>query len=132
MTAQQLELHDEFETRGAAGPAGHRLAPGKTNVMAVRAVRELGRTPSACDVMAAGRDLDPPEASAIPYAVRTLLDELTIPPVVRARRRGGRDRADDRRGRGRLRRSDRRRPRPIHTLHSGVLTFPESFGCREC
>ena len=55
-----------------------------------------------------GRDLDPPDGFSFPYALQTLLDELTLAPVVAARRRAGRGRAADRRRRGRLRRADRR------------------------
>ena len=33
-------------------------------------------------VSAAGRDLDPPAGFSVPYALRTLIDELTLPPVV--------------------------------------------------
>jgi hypothetical protein len=48
-------------------------APGKTNLMALRAARELV-TPSTIHVSAAGRDLDPRRLSASPRA-QTLLDE---------------------------------------------------------
>ena len=55
--------------RGLLALLGMGSSPGKTNVMAARAVRELGpaarRPPARLDsvhVMAAGRDLEPPQA----------------------------------------------------------------------
>jgi len=59
-------------------------SPGKTNLMAAHAVRELGEQPAAIDVAAAGRDfgLDADDRLRPPYALRTLLDELTMEPVV--------------------------------------------------
>ena len=60
---QQLELHDEFERAGLLALLGMGSSPGKTNVMAVAAVRELGAQPERVDVFAAGRDIDPPPAA---------------------------------------------------------------------
>ena len=71
-------------------------APGKTNLMARMAADELrdpaARTRSeeaaglwfvdAMHVSAGGRDLDPPDGFSVPYALQTLLDELTMKPVV--------------------------------------------------
>ena len=95
VTAKQLELHGEFEAAGLLAVLGIGSSPGKTNLMAARAVGELtGNRPArgggaehagridVIDVIAAGRDRDPPEGFAIPYALETLLDELTLPPVV--------------------------------------------------
>jgi lysine 6-dehydrogenase len=74
--------------------------------------------------------MSPPEGFSIPYALQTLIDELTLPPVV-------------------IRDGDQVEIEPltpgglvdfgdpigdsetIHTLHSEMLTFPGSFGCRE-
>ena len=44
-------------------------------------MRELDSADSI-DIVAGGRDFDPPGAFSPPYAVRTLLDELTLAPVV--------------------------------------------------
>ena len=59
--------------------------PGKTNVMAARAVELLGDEVERIVVAAAGRDPDPPAGPLVaPYAVETILDELSMPtPVVR-------------------------------------------------
>jgi saccharopine dehydrogenase (NAD+, L-lysine-forming) len=143
VTAQQLELHGEFEAAGLLAVLGIGSSPGKTNQMAARAVAELtGNRPArgggaehagridVIDVIAAGRDLDPPEGFAIPYALETLLDEITLPPVVvrdgkpveiEPLTEGGEVHFGEEIGEGAT----------IHTLHSELLTFPESFGCRE-
>ena len=45
VTAEQLELSAEFEQRGLLALLGIGSAPGKTNLMAARAVRELAGEP---------------------------------------------------------------------------------------
>jgi saccharopine dehydrogenase-like NADP-dependent oxidoreductase len=59
--------------------------PGKTNVMAARAVELLSDDVERIVVAAAGRDPDPPTGPLVaPYAIETILDELSMPtPVVR-------------------------------------------------
>ncbi len=130
VTAKQLELHDEFEAAGLLAVLGIGSSPGKTNLMAARAVAELGRAPDRIEVIAAGRDLDPPDGFAIPYALETLLDELTLAPVVLRDGKpveiepltdGGVVHFGEPIGEGPT----------IYTLHSELLTFGE-FGCREC
>ncbi len=106
-------------------------SPGKTNVMAVHAVEELGTTPETIDVFAAGRDLDPPDGPSYPYAPRTLVDELTDAPMAI---RGGEPVALEPMQDG----GAYPFPEPIgegetiYTLHSEVRTFGDSFGCKEC
>ena len=130
VTSRQLELSDDFQRAGLLAVLGIGSAPGKTNLMAAVAVRELGPEVDAIHVSAAGRDLDPPSGFSVPYALRTILDELTLPPIV-------------------LRDGEAAEVSPlepggavdfgeeigvaetIHTLHSEMLTFPTSFGCRE-
>jgi saccharopine dehydrogenase (NAD+, L-lysine-forming) len=130
MTGRQLEKHGEFERAGLLGLLGMGSSPGKTNVMAVKAVRELGEPPRRVDTIASGRDLDPPEGFSVPYALRTLVDELTMPPV--AVRDGRALELEPLADGGQV-----HLPEPIgeadtiHTLHSEVRTFPESFGCQE-
>jgi saccharopine dehydrogenase-like NADP-dependent oxidoreductase len=66
----------------------------------------------------------------VPYALRTLVDELTLPPVVV--RDGEPTEVEPLAPGGKV-----RFPEPIgeagtiYTLHSEVLTFPDSFGCTE-
>jgi saccharopine dehydrogenase-like NADP-dependent oxidoreductase len=118
---------DRFAERGLLAVLGIGSAPGKTNLMGVRALRELGEVDSM-HISAAGRDLDPPQGFSVPYALRTLIDELTLRPVVV---RGGEaveieplsdggvvqfgDAIGD--------------AETIYTLHSEMLSFPDSFGC---
>ncbi|HEX2231847.1 MAG TPA: saccharopine dehydrogenase NADP-binding domain-containing protein [Thermoleophilaceae bacterium] len=130
MTRRQLELDDEFREAGLLALLGMGSSPGKTNVMAAKAVRELGEQPRSVDVIAAGRDLDPPPGFSVPYALRTLIDELTLPPMVV--RDGEPEELEPLTPGGTV-----SFPEPIgeaeaiYTLHSEVLTFPSSFGCSE-
>lgn len=131
VTGEQLGLHDDFHAAGLLALLGMGSSPGKTNVMAVRAVRELTMAPERIDVLAAGRDLDPPRGPSYPYAPRTLVDELTLAPVaVRVGSAVELEPLTDGAEYG--------FPPPIgtgetiYTLHSEVRTFPESFGCDEC
>ncbi len=93
MTGRQLELGPRFEAAGLLALLGIGSAPGKTNLMALRAARELVTPVEAIHVSAAGRDLDPPAGFSVPYALQTLLDELTMRPVVLRDGRAGGDRA---------------------------------------
>lgn len=127
VTAKQLELSPRFKQRGLLALLGIGSAPGKTNLLAVRARRELGADPESISVAAAGRDLDPPDGISFPYALRTLLDEITLPPMALIN--------------GRPEEMKPLAPGPtldfgepigegetIFTLHSEVLTFGDSFG----
>jgi saccharopine dehydrogenase-like NADP-dependent oxidoreductase len=130
LTGEQLELDDAFRDAGKLALLGMGSAPGKTNVMAARAVRELGN-PVAIDVLAASRDLDPPTGPSFPYSPRTLVDELTLAPIairndepveLAPMQDAGEYDFPVPIGNGRM----------IYTLHSEVRTFGESFGCRQC
>lgn len=131
MTHRQLELSERFERAGLLAVLGIGSSPGKTNLMAARAVLDLGGPPDTIDVAAAGRDFGAPADDRLrpPYAIQTLLDELTMEPVV-------------------IRDSEATSIPPlsdggtvdygrpigaadtIFTLHSELATFAESFGCR--
>lgn len=131
MTGDQLALSGDFERAGLLALLGMGSSPGKTNAMAARAVRELGAAPRRIDVIAAGRDLDPPDGASFPYALQTLVDELTLSPM--AQRGGEAVALEPMQGGGAV-----DLPEPIgradtiYTLHSEVRTFPSSFGCSEC
>ena len=129
MTGRQLELDEEFKRAGLLALLGIGSSPGKTNVMAARAMREIESVDSI-DVAAAGRDPHASGGFSPPYAVRTLIDELTLAPVVLRDRRpveiepltdGGRLNYGPPIG----------DVETIYTLHSELATFGESFGCRE-
>ena len=92
-------------------------APGKTNLMArAGRCRELGRRASSRDAMSSrpGGTSTRRRASASPYALRTLIDELTMRAGRDPRRRGRGDRAAEPRRRGGLRRADRRGRDDLH------------------
>lgn len=129
VTGDQLELDDVFRAAGLTAVLGIGSAPGKTNVMAARAVREL-EVVESIHVSAAGRDLDPPPGLNPPYALQTIIDELTLAPIVL---RDGvpveiMPLADG---------GEVDFPPPaghaatVYTLHSELRTFADSFGCRE-
>ena len=131
MTGRQLELDGEFRRAGLIAILGMGSSPGKTNVMAAHAARVLGTDRlDTVHVAAGGRDLDPPPGESFPYALQTLVDELTMAPVVirdgeavevEPLSPGGTVRFAEPIGDGET----------IHTIHSEMRTFPESFGCRE-
>jgi lysine 6-dehydrogenase len=131
VTARQLARSAEFEQAGLLALLGIGSSPGKTNLMAARAARELGGSAERMDVCAAGRDLDPPEGFSAPYALQTLLDEVTLAPVVL--RDGRAEEVDALSDGGEVDFGDPIGSAPtIYTLHSELNTFGESFGCSEC
>lgn len=129
VTSQQLELNQSFQEAGLLAVLGIGASPGKTNLMAARAARELS-TVERIDVSVAGLDLDPPSGFSAPYSLKTMLDELTIRPVVvRAGQfvelepmsSGGEVEFPEPFG----------RRETVYTLHSEMLSFPTSFNCQE-
>ncbi len=131
MTLRQLELTAEFERAGRLAVLGIGSSPGKTNLMAAEAVRRFGDAPDSIDVFAAGRDPAAPADGRLrpPYAIQTLIDELTLEPVVLRDGKpehiaplseGGTVDYGEPIGEGET----------IYTLHSELATFGESFGCR--
>jgi saccharopine dehydrogenase (NAD+, L-lysine-forming) len=129
-TLKQLKMHDRFRDAGLLALLGMGSAPGKTNVMGAQVTAALDGEVERMMITAGGRDLDPPEGFAPPYAVRTLLDELTLSPVVL--RDGGPVEIEALSDGGVV-----DFPPPIgdapsiYTLHSELVTFGESFGCSE-
>jgi lysine 6-dehydrogenase len=128
MTGRQLQLGTDFESAGLLAVLGIGSSPGKTNLMAVRAARELGDVESI-HIAAAGRDMEPPSGFSVPYALQTLVDEITLKPVAI---RGGKPVEIDPLTEGG--RVDFGPPigeaGTIQTLHSELRTFGDSFGCR--
>jgi len=133
MTARQLERNERFAQADRLALLGMGSSPGKTNVMAVAAARALGgERLDEAHVSAAGRDPAPTREGELrlPYALATLLDELRMNPVVVA---GGRAvEVEPMSSGGEVGFPAPIGPSPtINTLHSELLTFPTSFGCRE-
>lgn len=130
MTGRQLELGPRFEDAGLLALLGVGSAPGKTNLMALQAVRELADPVDSIHVSAAGRDLDPPPGFSVPYALQTLLDELTMRPVVL--RDGEPEEIEPLAPGGAVEFGEPiGAAETIHTLHSELRTFGEAFGCNE-
>jgi saccharopine dehydrogenase-like NADP-dependent oxidoreductase len=128
MTSRQLALSPEFEAAELTGILGIGSSPGKTNLMGARALKELDEVESM-HVAAAGRDMEPPAGFSPPYALQTLIDELTLKPVVL--RAGKPCEIEPLSDGGRV---DFGQPigevETIHTLHSELKTFGSSFGAR--
>ena len=127
MTRRQLELDGDFRAAGRTAILGLGSAPGKTNLLARLAAERVGGKPVAMEIWAATRD---PAADGhpfpAPYSVRTLLDELSLAPmVVHA---GELREAEPISGR-----ATRMFPDPvgekegIYTLHSELATLPERY-----
>jgi saccharopine dehydrogenase (NAD+, L-lysine-forming) len=134
MTGQQRQLGAEYERAGLLALLGIGSSPGKTNLMARRGLAELGADDQirAIDVAAAGRDPVATDDGRLrpPYAIQTLLDELTLAPVVI--REGEATEIEPLTDGGVI---DYGSPigqaETIYTLHSELATFGQSFGCRE-
>ena len=130
LTGDQLARAPEFEERGLLAVLGAGAGPGKTNAMAARAAAELDRV-DAVRCASAGMDADPPEGLSTPYALATIMDELTAPAIVV---RDGRPREVAPMTAG----GEIPFPEPVgareslYTLHSEVRTLPASLGAREC
>jgi saccharopine dehydrogenase-like NADP-dependent oxidoreductase len=135
MTGQQLELDEEFERAGLLALLGIGSSPGKTNLMARRAIAELADgdwAVASVDVMAAGRDVNAPADGRLrpPYAIQTLLDELTLRPIVI---KGGKAiEIEPLSGGGTVDYGEPiGRADTIYTLHSELATFAQSFDCKQ-
>jgi saccharopine dehydrogenase (NAD+, L-lysine-forming) len=132
LTGDQMELSPEFDRAGLLAILGMGSSPGKTNVMARLACRELTGSDfgpvESIDVIAGGRDLSPPDGLSAPYAVRTIIDELTMNPIVI--RDGETVEIEPMSSGGVI---DFPEPigdaEAIHTIHSEMRTFGQSFGC---
>lgn len=131
VTREQVKLDLRFREAGLVAVLGMGSTPGKTNVMAAHAVSRLGGRVDRIVVAAAGRDPNPPAGPLVaPYAVETILDELSMPtPVVRDGEHVFLDPLTDA---GTVEFGDPVGPAPtIYTIHSEQATFADSFGARD-
>lgn len=133
MTLRQRGLHDAFERAGLLALLGLGSSPGKTNLMARQGLDGLAGEPvAAIDVAAAGRDPIVAGDGRLrpPYSIQTLIDELTLPPVLL--RDGEPQEIAPLTKAGVVDYGDPIGRAPaIYTLHSELATFGESFDCRE-
>jgi lysine 6-dehydrogenase len=126
VTARQLERSDAFAERDLLAILGAGAGPGKTNVMAVLGAAALdGVGEIRC--ASAGLDETPPAGASFPYAIATLLDEVTVPPMVV--RDGKPAEVEPLSDGGEIAFPEPIGARPsIRTLHSEVLTLPATLG----
>ena len=127
LTRRQLELDGDFRAAGLTAILGMGSAPGKTNLLARAAVERLGAAPRSLHIWAVTRD---PAAAQhpfpAPYSVRTLLDELSMRPMVV--HEGKVSDVEPLSGE-----AERDFPAPvgrakgIYTLHSELATLPERY-----
>lgn len=133
LTLRQRELHNEFERAGLLALLGVGSSPGKTNLMARHGVAQLepGETIESIDIAAAGRDPVTATDGRLrpPYSIQTLIDELTLAPVVL--RNGQAQEIEPLADAGVVDYGDPiGEAETIYTLHSELATFGQSFGCR--
>jgi saccharopine dehydrogenase (NAD+, L-lysine-forming) len=131
-TLEQLGLDSRFRAAGLTAVLGMGASPGKTNLLAALAASRFDQV-EALHVSAAARDPTPPGHSglAAPYAIATILDELTLDAVVL--RSGSLESVPALSDGGEILFPD---PigtrRSVFTLHSELATFGSSFpGLRE-
>ena len=79
-TRKQWHLDDQFKAVGRSAVLGAGSAPGLTNVQA-RYAADLLDTVDTVRIYD-GIEPPPPDTTTFAYAVTTILDELTLPPVV--------------------------------------------------
>ncbi len=79
-TRKQLKLHDRFEAAGISAVLGMGSAPGMPNIQARYAADRLDTIESI--KIFDGVKPPPPDDVRFPYAVPTIVDELTVEPMV--------------------------------------------------
>lgn len=130
VAARQYGRDAEFARAGLLAVLGCGAGPGKTNVMAAWAAADLDVV-DEIRCASAGLDEQPPAGLAVPYAVATLVDELTVAPVVV--RDGAAVEIEPLTDGGEI-----AFPQPVgvrgslYTLHSEVLTLPRTLGAPRC
>lgn len=78
-TREQLALHDRFAARHLTAVLGIGSTPGITNVMAAAGAERMGEIHGIA-IRSGGRD--PLGGFQAPYSINTILDELTLEPMV--------------------------------------------------
>ena len=126
-TLRQLALDDRYREAGRTAVLGMGASPGKTNLLAALAASRLSSV-DELHVAAAATDPTPPGHTGLtaPYALETILDELTLPAmVVRDGSLGELPALTDA---GKIEFPDPVGPRSsVFTLHSELATFSSSF-----
>jgi saccharopine dehydrogenase (NAD+, L-lysine-forming) len=126
VTRDQLELDAKFAAADLLAVLGIGASPGKTNVMAALAAQHLDEVVALHVSAAAADPLAPKVGMSVPYALETILDELTLDAMVL--RAGALDAVPALTDGGEVTFpapiGDRR---TVFTLHSELATFESSF-----
>lgn len=130
VTKKQLELHEQFKQHNLLAVLGMGAAPGMTNVMAAEGAHDLDTVDSVDIYVGCVDFVEVDHPLAPPYALDTILDEYTKEPMVfeegeyRAKPAMSGEVSVD-------------FPQPvgtasaIYTLHSEVLTIPQSLSKKQ-
>lgn len=131
VASEQYQRGAAFERAGLVAVLGCGAGPGKTNVMAAWAAAGLDIVDTV-RCASAGLDEQPVGDLPLPYALATLVDEVTVPPVVV--RNGEAAELEPLADGGEIAFPEPigRRASTIYTLHSEVLTLPATFGAANC
>jgi lysine 6-dehydrogenase len=128
-TRKQLRLNRKFKDAGLTAILGMGCAPGITNIMAHAAVEELEQVDSV-RIRVGAKDFNTrPTDFFFPYSAQTVVEELTLTPLVF--QRGQFREVKPRTGWEAV-----RFPKPVgtqwvvRTRHSEVATIPLSFACK--
>jgi saccharopine dehydrogenase (NAD+, L-lysine-forming) len=128
MTRRQMELHDEFESRGLLAIIGMGAAPGITNILSRMGADALDKV-TEIHTRVAGRDLSKysyTPALPVSYSLQTILEEFSFQPAVFTK--GKFTFVEPMSGN-----VPHKFPnpvgvrRPMYTIHSEVATLPLSF-----
>lgn len=131
VASEQYRRGAAFERDGLVAVLGCGAGPGKTNVMTAWAAADLDAVESV-RCASAGLDERPGDGLALPYALATLVDEVTVAPVVV--RDGEARELDPLTDGGEIAFPEPigERAHTIFTLHSEVLTLPATLGASDC
>ncbi|MGI8801430.1 MAG: saccharopine dehydrogenase family protein [Solirubrobacteraceae bacterium] len=127
MTGRQLELDERFIAAELLAVLGVGASPGTTNVMAEMAARALGERVEEIHVSVAGRDPAGGDGIRLAYSLPTLIDELTMAPIV-LDKGAARELAPLSPGGSVTFPEPVGRAQTVYALHSELQTFGRSFG----
>lgn len=81
VTERQLLMHPDWEASGRLAVLGCGASPGITNVLAAWAAEQLDEV-DRVRCASADHDAEQPPGVSLPYALATLLDQISQPPLV--------------------------------------------------
>lgn len=131
VASDQYSRGAAFDRAGLLAVLGCGAGPGKTNVMAAWAAADLDAVDEV-RCASAGLDERPGDGLALPYSLATLVDEVTVPPVVVRDGEPGEIEPLTPGGEIAFPEPIGVRAGTIYTLHSEVLTLPATLGATRC